>query len=177
MVHQVQFPLFPERGQFFIDVGALGKETAERTARLTRRESPCLGQKPGERREGPGGDDVDRKGGDALEPLRQDGDVGPGHARGLAQESGLALVGLDQVNLAGAHHGEHQAGKARAAAEVDQDAPARRIGRRQEREELGRVEYMALPEPAQGSPADEVNAAVPLLQQRGETAQALRRFT
>ncbi len=83
---------------------------------LGQREKPWQGcQRPG--RDDPG---LARR--DGFDPAGSDLDLGPGGTGDLPQERGFALVRLDE--LAGPHpaDGKNEAGKASAAAEID-DGP------------------------------------------------------
>ena len=119
----------------------------------------CRSAKPSklrQRRQRAGGDDIGGQSG-ASASIRWactvDGDTA--RARRLAQEGGLALVALDQMDLRCAHDRQHQAGQAGAAAEIDQPA---RVGR-PVAPELAAVQDVPAPRIGQRRRADQIDRA------------------
>ena len=109
-------PLCRRVRQFRLDVGAL-QEQAFPSGREERRRE---GQKLGQRREGAGGDEG-RRWQVCAASMRTACTLnrGAGDARGLAQESGFALIGLDQVEGHAGGKGQDQPGEAGTGAEID----------------------------------------------------------
>ena len=178
-------PRFARRGQFPVDRPAL-EEQAD-AAGLDKRFG--IAEQSDERRAGAGGNDIGRPGAEGLDGRGVHGDRRAGGPRHFPQERAFARAPVDQMDIldpeeqrfeetlsrglemlegalaklgeSGEVPSEHQARKAGAAAEVD-DRPG---PRRQQREELGRVEHVAPPKVAQAGPADQVDGARPPLEQ------------
>ena len=102
-----------------------------------------------------------------------DADGGSGDAGSLAQESGFALVRLDQIERTAGGEGQDQAREAGAGAQVD-GAGWERLHQRNELERIGNV---ALPEEWLIPRGDEVDGSVPAEQERRELFERLQCFT
>ena len=97
----------------------------------------------------------------------------PGDPRGLAQEGTFARIDLDQVHRSDAQDRQDQAGEAGAAADVERC----RRRRWDQRQQLRRVEHVAAPEIRQAVGSDQVDLALPVLEQCGIGGQPSHCFT
>jgi hypothetical protein len=158
-------------GQFLFRLRALQKQTCALFA------DERLGQleQLAQRRTGPRRHHVRRDPGHLLDPLGMDGDPvhNPAIKSDLAQEGALALIGIQEMDPAVGRGGEDQSGEAGPGAEVYEDA----AGRREQGQELGAVQKVAVPEVGQGGRADQVDLGLPFHQQSGVDLQPLQCFT
>ncbi len=93
----------------------------------------------------------------AKGPLRVEVNRRPGDPRRLAQKHAFALIGLDEMDLSAAENGEDEARQPCPAADIEQHAGFRR----EEREELRRIENVTAPDIAERARADKIDAPVP----------------
>jgi len=120
-------------------------------------------EKPVERRAAAGGHDIDWMRRQRLDSGVADRDRRLGDSRRLAQEGAFARIALDQLDTWHAEDRQHQPRKPGAAAEI-YEAPCS-LG--DERQELSRIEKVPPPRIAQRFASDQVDALVPLRQERG----------
>jgi hypothetical protein len=152
----------------------LNVSTLEEQALSARREQRGgKGQELRQRGQGAGGDE--RRWGEAgrFYASCMDADRGAGDSGRLVQESSLALVRLDQIELNSGGKGEDQAGEAGAGAEVD-GACWKRLHQGDELERIGNV---AFPKERLIPFGDKVDGPVPAEQERCETFERLQCFT
>ena len=117
--------------------------TLEEQALSARREQwSGKGEELRQRGHSAGGDERRRGEAGGFDAGCMDADGGSGDSGGLAQESGLALVCLDQIERHPGGEGQDQAGEAGAGAQVD-GAVWERLHQRDELERIGNV---AVPE-------------------------------
>lgn len=89
------------------------------------------------------------------------------------QKGGLPTIGLDQVGFAACCGRQYQARQTSAGTKVN-DGP-RRIG--QQRQELQRIQHVALPLGVFGCVGDEVDAGIPLAKKGEVIAESFLSFT
>ena len=139
-----------------------------------RRKGAAKPSRSPKRSECSGADDIGGEGGDLLDSLGVDGDGSPGRARYFPQESGFALVALDQVDFA---RRRGWRGRGRGSRRRCRNPPGRWARRRDQRQKLRRVGEVAVPQVIDRAGADKIDRALPLAQQVRIGVQALTCFT
>jgi hypothetical protein len=102
-----------------------------------------------------------------------DADGGSGDAGRLVQESGLALIRLDQIERNAGSKGQNQAGEAGSGAEVDSAV----WGRLHQRDELERIGNVTVPEERPIPSGHKIDGSVPANKERYEAFEHLPCFT
>ena len=162
-------PLCGRVRQFRLDAGTL----EEQALSARREQRGGKGQELRQRGHSAGGDERRRGEAGGFDADCMDADGGAGDSGGLAQESGLALVRLDQIERYAGGEGQDQAGEAGAGAEVD-GAGRERLHQGDKLERIGNV---AFPEERLIPRRDEVDGPVPAEQERREAFERLQCFT
>ena len=117
----------------------------------------------------PGGDEWRRSHAGGLDSGCMDADRGVGDPGSLAQECGLALVCLDQIERNPGGEGQDQAGEAGAGAQVN-GAGWERL---HQRDKLERIGDMAVPEEWLIPTGHKIDGSVPASQERGKAFERL----
>ncbi len=119
-------------------------------------------------------DDIDVKVVQGFNPAAVDVGGGTGFSQNLTQESGLLLVGLDEVNMACSAESQNQAWKAGTTPEIRN---GQLVAEGQQRQKLRRIQHVTAPKIRKCRRADQIDRAVPLDQEISIDLQADHRFT